>query len=386
MLDLVINGRFLSQPATGVQRVAREFVRALDRLLGEGRLPHVQARLVAQDDADPAPLELRHVTFDAAPGARGHLWEQRVLPHHVRGGTLLCLGNSAPLANLLSDRPVGVMLHDQAHLLFPRDYSRSYRLAHRLLEACIVRRARPLILVSESERHALAQRRSGLPPNAIVAPNGSWMDDRPVGFAPPASRLSSPRGYGLFVGTLNGRKNIDGIIATAVRLARERNHRFRFVGPQPDARSVADRIPADLRPLIQFTGYAADGELPELYRNAAYLLYPSFYEASGLPPSEAMTFGCPVVASDLPVLRERCGAAAIYCNPHDPVSIHDAVAQILDHPERAAALTQHGLEQASRFTWRRQALLIVEALERASNTALCHTGRRSTDIRPSAVP
>ncbi len=386
MLDLVINGRFLSQRTTGVQRVAREFVRALDRLLGEGALPRIQARLVAQVDADPGPLELRHIAFEAVPGARGHIWEQWVLSRHVRGGTLLCLGNSAPLANLLSDRPVGVMLHDQAHLLYPRDYSVSYRLAHRFLEACIVRRARPLILVSESERRALAQRESGSPPNAIVAPNGSWMDDRAVGFSPPNSRLSPRQGYGLFVGTLNSRKNVDGLLSTAISLARERNHSFRFVGPPADSGWIADRIPADVRPLIKFTGYVADENLPELYRNAAYLLYPSFYEASGLPPSEAMTFGCPVVASDLPVLHERCGAAAIYCDPHDLISIHDAVTQILDHPERAAVLAQYGLAQARRFTWRRQALLIVEALERASNTARYHSGRRSTDIRPSAAP
>jgi glycosyltransferase involved in cell wall biosynthesis len=380
MRDLVINGRFLSQRATGVQRVAREFTRALDRLLDEGLFATLRVRLVGQDDADPAPLGLRHIDFEAAPGGRGHMWEQRILPRHVRGGMLLCLGNSAPIFSLMGRDPVGVMLHDQAHLLFPRDYSLSYRLFHRVTEALILRRARPLFLVSEAERDALERREPGRGAAAVVAPNGSWIDDAPVAPPTPAGRMSAPRGYGLFVGSLNERKNIKGVLATAIRLAHERGHRFRFAGPPPAPEWIAQHVPAELRPLIRFTGYVADEELPTLYGNAAYLLYPSFYEASGLPPSEAMTFGCPVVVSDLPVMRERCGTAALYCDPHDTASIHAAVVQLLDRPEQTAALARSGLERARRFSWRQQALTIVEALERATEAAHVAPATQAVDV------
>jgi glycosyltransferase involved in cell wall biosynthesis len=367
MRELVINGRFLSQRATGVQRVAGEFTRALDRLLDEGLFPSLRVRLVAQEDADPAPLRLRHIRFETAPGGGGHLWEQRILPRHVRGGTLLCLGNSAPVLSLLGPDPVGVMLHDQAHLLFPGDYSFGYRLFHRVTEALILRRANPLFLVSEAERDAMEQREPGKLGYAVVAPNGSWIDDAPVALPSAAGRMSAPRGYGLFIGSLNERKNIKGVLATAIRLARERGHRFRFAGPPPTEAWIAEHVPAELRSLIQFTGYVADEELPTLYANAAYLLYPSFYEASGLPPSEAMTFGCPVVVSDLPVMRERCGTAALYCDPYDVSSIHAAVVQLLDQPEQGVTLSRNGLERARRFSWRRQALTIVEALEQVTH-------------------
>lgn len=354
-MRLVINGRFLSQPATGVQRVAREFTRALDRLLEAGALPGISAHVVAEAHVDPAPLQLRQISFEGAGGARGHLWEQFILPRHIRGGQLLCLGNSAPLVSLLSRQPPGVMLHDQAHLLFPRDYSRSYRIWHRLIETIILRRAMPLLLVSDTERRALARRHPRYESRMVVTPNGTWPGDET---SPPP--LASRGSYGLFIGRPSERKNVEGALATAVRLARTRAHKFRFVGPGVEELSA--RIPTELRSLISFHGYVDDSELPDLYRKAAYLLYPSFYEASGLPPSEAMHFGCPVIASDLPVLRERCGDAALYCDPHDRDSIYVTVAKLLDEPDTAEALAERGRCRTAAFTWRLQAKRIAETL------------------------
>jgi glycosyltransferase involved in cell wall biosynthesis len=166
--------------------------------------------------------------------------------------------------------------------------------------------------------------------------------------------------YGLFIGAPSRRKNIDAVLSTAIGLARLRAHRFQLVGP--DVERLRAQVPSDVAHLIEFRGYIRDDELPGLYRDAAYLLFPSFYEASGLPLSEAMTFGCPIVASDLPVMRERCGEAAIYCDPHDADSIRQAVDQLLGDPARMAELRRRGPHQAAQFTWRRQAELIVEAM------------------------
>ena len=66
------------------------------------------------------------------------------------------------------------------------------------------------------------------------------------------------------------------------------------------------------------------------YQNAKCFLFPSLYELSGLLPVEAMECGCPVVVSDLPALKERCGDAAIYCDPSNTDSIAAAVEEIMD--------------------------------------------------------
>ena len=64
-----------------------------------------------------------------------------------------------------------------------------------------------------------------------------------------------------------------------------------------------------------------------------------------------MACGCPVVVSDIPALRERCGDAALYCDPHDAASIAKAVLQIVDDAELRAKLTALGYQRAANCSW-----------------------------------
>ena len=81
-----------------------------------------------------------------------------------------------------------------------------------------------------------------------------------------------------------------------------------------------------------------------------------------MPPLEAMHFGCPVVASDIPSMRERCGDAAAYCDPYDIESISTAVAAVIDDPVYAQMLACRGLVQAVRYSWQQQARTILDAI------------------------
>jgi hypothetical protein len=80
--ELVINGRFLMQPTTGVQRVAREITREIDHLVANGDVP-LRVRLVCEADADIGDLNLRAMQVERTRHAHGHVWEQFVLPRHV---------------------------------------------------------------------------------------------------------------------------------------------------------------------------------------------------------------------------------------------------------------------------------------------------------------
>ena len=159
--ELVINGRFLSQRMTGVQRVAREFVLALDRRMSAGLYPGLRVRLVAPQDAAFDADDLQAIAVQRVGGGRGHLWEQFALPYYVGGAALLCLGNSAPIVSLLGRQPVAVMVHDLAYRLFPGDYSLPYRLLHRAIDLVLIRRARPLVTVSAAERAVIGTAASG---------------------------------------------------------------------------------------------------------------------------------------------------------------------------------------------------------------------------------
>jgi glycosyltransferase involved in cell wall biosynthesis len=356
--EVLINGRFLVQRATGVQRVSREFTLAADRLLAEGRYPGLALRLVAPRGADFAPLGLRAIATEHLAGGTGYRWEQVALARRAGTGALISLGNAAPVASLLASRRVAVMIHDQSYRLFPDDYSRAYRLVHAVMDRVILARAQPLFTVSATEAAAIRAGNAGLQRPIIVAPNGSWIEDGAPGPAEPR-----PTGApGLSVGGFSDRKNFRGAFAAAAALA-ERGVEFDFVGaPSAEAEAMLAQASDAARARIRYLGYVDNDALVRLYRNAAFLLYPSFYEASGLPPSEAMTFGCPVIVSDLPVMRERCGEAALYCDPYDTGSILAAASRLIDDPALAADLAVRGRARAQHFTWRRQAEIILDAV------------------------
>ncbi len=361
--DFCINGRFLCQRATGVQRVSREFTMALDQLIEDGVLCDLDVRLIAPDGADIAALGLRHIATEHLAGGTGYYWEQVALPRRVGRAHLLCLGNTAPMLSLALGRPVAVMLHDQSYKLFPEDYSAAYRLVHSVMGRMILLHARPLLTVSASEKTNIlaANPRSTAP--IVVAPNGSWIQDAQI--LPADHRARRGAKPGLYIGGIADRKNIEGVFATAAAVA-ESGYPFIFVC-KPTSRSDAflAALSEQARSNIQFTGFVSNEDLEALYRRAGYLLYPSLYEASGLPPSEAMTFGCPVIVSDLPVMRERCGDAALYCDPHDHAALIAAALRLVRDPELADKLSRLGLERVRLFTWRNQALKIVRALQDA---------------------
>ncbi len=340
--------------------MAREFTRALDTLIADGTLADVEATLLVQSDAQFCDLALDRITVREVRGAKGHAWEQVLLPRHVNGGTLLNLGNTAPFISLCCPGQVAVVLHDLSYRTMPEAYRWRYRAIHKLLDWLIVPRVDTIVTVSQSERAMIVHRYPGVADRIVVAQNGSWMGDR-VAMAPKVADIEP---FGLYVGSLSQRKNVDGVLATAIALARTRGLRFVLVGQGSAIFSdIVATVPLDVRHLIEFRGQIDDqAELGFLYRNAAFLLFPSFYEASALPPLEAMAQGCPVIASDIPSLRERCGDAAFYCDPHDLVSIEAAACELLDWPDRRLKLIERGTLHAGRYTWRSQARTIVAAL------------------------
>ena len=356
--EIVINGRFLMQPVTGVQRVARELVRAMDKIVSEqpGR---ARLRLVCEQGADASQLDLRATVVERATGPGGHLWEQAVLPRHVRGGHLLCLGNTAPLITLAMGAPVTVLIHDLSYRQYPEAYRSRYRLGHRALLPFLLRRARTILTVAETEKAVLAALCPAALPRIHVARNGGWRD----GAVFPRHAAPS-EGYALYVGSLSARKNVHGVLSAAIRLARENAIPTLLVGAGSEILTpILRAVPDDVRHLIRFAGAVTDlAQLAEIYRGAACLLFPSYYEASPLPPLEAMSFGCPVIVSAIPAMTERCGQAAIYCDPDDTGELVAAVRRVMHDPAWIARKVEQGYARATGWTWRSQAQAVFSAL------------------------
>lgn len=355
---ILINGRFLKQPITGVQRVARELVVEMDRLVGAGETPGPIA-IACEPDADLSDLALRHIAVERRGGASGHWWEQTILPRMVGGRRLLCLGNTAPVASALAGQGLAVMIHDASYLSLPRAYVARYRWAHRALLPILLRRANPIMTVSITEGERLKRLRGRRGGRMVTVQNGAWSEDRTErDLGGPRERMM------LYVGSLSHRKNVERVMEVAQRLAREDGVRTVFVGSGAGILApVGASIAPDVAHMIEFVGQVPGLDaLADFYRRAACLVFPSLYEASPLPPLEAMSFGCPVVASAIPSMTERCGRAALYCDPLDVDDIASAVRKVVDDRELADRLRELGYAQAACFSWRDQARGVLRAM------------------------
>ena len=96
-----------------------------------------------------------------------------------------------------------------------------------------------------------------------------------------------------------------------------------------------------------------DEILFQLYSNARVLIYPSKAEGFGLPIIEAFSSGCPVVCSNIPVLKEVADNAAVYFDPNDTDSIKENLNKVLYSDSLRQSLIVKGTERVKSFTWNR---------------------------------
>jgi glycosyltransferase involved in cell wall biosynthesis len=183
-------------------------------------------------------------------------------------------------------------------------------------------------------------------------------------------------GHILFVGTLEPRKNIQGLLA-AYRILVERN-------PGTPRLVLAGRVTPDARPWIdaarssplggrvEIAGYVPDDERNALYSGARLLVLPSFEEGFGLPVLEAMALGVPVVASDRGALPEVLGGAGLLVDPSDPGGLALAMERVLVDPQLAGRMRADGLRRSGDFDWLASARVLLGAYGSATERA--HSG------------
>lgn len=164
-----------------------------------------------------------------------------------------------------------------------------------------------------------------------------------------------PDAYALHVGTLEPRKNIAGLLE-AWSLVRQRLARppalvlcGRFGWKTDEIRAAVEKGEED--GWLVHPGYVSEGELAALYRSARVVVFPSLYEGFGLPTLEAMLAGAPLVCSDIPVLREVAGDAALFAPPDRPDLLSDRIVDVLESPGLSRDLVERGYRHARDFSW-----------------------------------
>lgn len=117
---------------------------------------------------------------------------------------------------------------------------------------------------------------------------------------------------------------------------------------------------------IRFLGFIPDDDLPDLYRAAQAMIYPSLFEGFGLPPIEAMACGTPVISSTRGALEEVVADAALVVDPENTPDITHAITTLAGNPVLAASLKRKGLDNASRFHWSKTAAAVTKVYQMAT--------------------
>jgi glycosyltransferase involved in cell wall biosynthesis len=297
------------------------------------------------------------------------LWEQTIQPRVLRETGVNLLHGPAFVGPLFSRCPFVVTVHDLSFVLFPRGFRLGNRSYLRLFTRLSLQKARRVIAVSGSTRDDLV-RLYGLPPERIdVVYNGVDSAFRPL---PPAqvadfrARHGLPERFMLFVGTLEPRKNVAGLVEAYACLPRTRPPLMLVGGKgwlyDEVFRQIQER---GLAGEIHFVGYVPAEELPSWYNAADLFVYPSFYEGFGLPVLEAMACGTPVITSRASSLPEVVGQAALLVDPGDVDALTGALERLLDDGALCEQMRDAGLKQAQRFSWPETARCTVQAYRRA---------------------
>lgn len=240
-----------------------------------------------------------------------------------------------------------VTVHDLAYVHLPQTVSPDAARYRTLVPRALDRGAH--VLVPSAATAAAVREHYGLDGARVsVTPLGvdaGWATARPPAAAW-RDRHAVPARYVLFVGTLEPRKNLPRLLAAHRALRAD----------VPDVPALvlagqagADAAVGDAADVVR-TGWLADDELRDLVAGAAAVLLPSLDEGFGLPVLEALAAGRPVLAGDVPALREVGGEHATYADPHDVAALAGGLERVLGTPDDDAAQDARRA-WAARFTW-----------------------------------
>ena len=344
MLNVAINGKFLSDRMQGIVRYARELVCALDEVID--KTDHVE--LVVPPNAQDVPA-LENIEAVVWGSRTGIAWEQidfaRYLLKH-RELTALNLCNVAPLLS----RPGVTAIHDVMYRACKEFYvtprNRVSRLWHCLEYAVVARRERAVLTVSEYSKEQIERYYPRARGKVRVVPN-AWQHVQAYNEAPDWRDRYPQLVPGQFLFTM-------------ATLARNKNGRWVY--------EVARRNPAltfavagmryegdedERSSNVHLLGFVSDADACAIMRNCRAFLFPSLYEGFGLPPLEALALGAQVVSSNTTSLPEVLGSSVHYVDPLDyEINLDELLAQ----PVAPAK------DVLDRFSWKASARLLRDDL------------------------
>jgi glycosyltransferase involved in cell wall biosynthesis len=353
---------------TGVERYSHRVIQQLKRLVPSGQ------RVILYSDAP-----LRGDLAELPPG-----WESRVLSWPFRyfwselrlGCEMLVrppdvLFQPARALPFVLPRRSVVTLHDVGFMVWPRFYSLLNRCYQNLTTRLYLRRARVISVsrfTADEVGRFFGPVRFGITvvPLGVEASRYSAAAEDAEGRTRVLGGHGLRPGYLLYVGRLEDKKNIHGLLAAyeiLFAILKDRAPELVLAGLRGQGADEAlFRISAEARSRVRLLGHVNDDDLPYLYAGALALFFPSFYEGFGLPILESFAARTPVVCSRTASLPEVAGDAAEYFDPNDSRQMAEALLRVFEDKGLRRELVGRGLRRLANFSWERTAELVWEEI------------------------
>jgi glycosyltransferase involved in cell wall biosynthesis len=278
-----------------------------------------------------------------------------------------------------------VTVHDLSFLRYPEFFSLRKNIWHQALGVKkILREADIIIAVSENTKQDIVEL-IGITPEKVKViysgnntVKGNMTEDERVLFNNEATEFLKKNKLtgrlALYLGTIEPRKNIAGLISAYNKL-RDKDKlsgsskfddlKLVLAGANGwrNKKIYDEWNKSSYKNDIVFLGYISQKEKEILYASSAVFVYPSYYEGFGFPPLEAMTYGLPVICSNISSLPEVVGDAALMINPFEIREITNALEIILSDEALRQSFIKKGYTRALMFTWEKTAQEYLEVFK-----------------------
>ena len=348
----VVNGRFLTQKPTGVHRYAFEICNQLAEF-------GVDFYVAVPPKINP-DYKINFKTVQCG-ALNGHLWEQISLPKYLKqqgNPLLLSFSGCGPLnySNQI------ITIHDVSHERHPEWFSKNYCRFYGYMMPRIGKKAHAIITVSEFSKKEIIETLN-LPSEKIHVINCSIPSYHTTEENDFISDNSDEK-YILSVSSMDPRKNFIRLVE-AFNNIEDKSVKLYIIGMQFKAFNTPDMEKLNRENVI-LTGYLDDNSLQKMYKNALFSVYPSLYEGFGIPPLESMSYGCPVIVSDIPALREVNEEAAMYANPLDIADMNLKMDLLIRDTELRNELSKKGREQVAKYSWIKSTRQVLDLVKQYS--------------------
>ncbi len=254
--------------------------------------------------------------------------------------------------------PTHIVVHDMCFEDVPEYVAeKNRRFLHEFVPKSI-KKAHQIITISEFSKNSIMQHYGVNSDNIVITPIPAEQLLSPSNEADITSIVSG--NYILFVGTLEPRKNILGLVKGYEQLPAKIKKEFALVLAGGSGWYFEETL-SYIKNLIKngenivLTGYITDEQKNSLYRHASVFTSASHYEGFGMPVLEAMSCGTPTVISDIPVFREVAEDASVYFDKDDPASVAQALADTLSDNALRSTLIAKGNAIAASYSWKKVA-------------------------------